>query len=110
MLVDEDDNEVEDKETMESIYADLDKVITKTGKTKGQTFEIKLVWIRLKLSPIQSKFMGELFIKSAYSDKVLHEATKSAIDEIENKLPVNRKIIFYMTKLLEDSDIDLAII
>jgi hypothetical protein len=50
--------------------------------------------------------MGELFIKSAYNDLVLHETTKKVLSEIENNLKINYtdknwKIIFNITKLLE---------
>jgi hypothetical protein len=115
LIVDENENIIEDKILLESIYNEFDnKLITKQGKILNRMFEIKMYWNRLSLTNIQGKFMGELFIKSLHSDKVLYETTKRFLSEIENKLKINSKnknwkIIFHMSKLLESNNIVLTL-
>jgi hypothetical protein len=115
LILDENNIIIEDKKLLESIYNEFDnKILTKRGKMLNRNFEIILYWKRLPLTDVQSKFMGELFICSQYSDKVLHETTNIFINEIENKLKINTinknwKIIFNISKLLETSNNVLTI-
>jgi hypothetical protein len=115
LILDENNIIIEDKKLLESIYNEFDnKILTKRGKMLNRNFEIILYWKRLPLTDVQSKFMGELFISSQYSDKVLHETTNIFINEIENKLKINTlnknwKIIFNISKLLETSNNVLTI-
>ena len=44
--------------------------------------------------------MGELFIVSPYSDKVLHDATKLVLTEIEKTIHPLR-IAFHISRMLE---------
>jgi len=114
LIVDENDIVIEDNNLLESIYNELDnKVITKQGKMLNRTFEITIYWNRLSLTNIQSKFMGNLFIKSLHSDKVLYETTERFLNEIEDQLKINTtnknwKIIFHISKLLESNNIVLT--
>ena len=109
---------IDDNDLLERIYAEfVNKKISKQGTWLDTTFEIHLYWKKYVLTEIQGKFMGPLFLYSAYSDKVLYEATKSVLEEIENKLKLssknkNWKIMFHISKLLEhmDKNFELTII
>jgi hypothetical protein len=109
---------IDDNDLLESIYAEfVNKKISKQGTWLDTTFEIHLFWKKNVLTEIQGKFMGPLFICSPYSDKLLYEATKNILQEIENKLKLstknkNWKIIFHISKLLEhmDKNFELTII
>ena len=115
LIVDENENIIEDKILLESIYNQIaDKVIIKQGKAFNIDIEIKLYWKRLSLTKTQSKFIGELFIISAYSDMILYETTKKILNEIENNVKINTtnknwKIIFHISKLSEENKFILTI-
>ena len=105
-LVKNDNNDnINDIELIESIYAELaDKHIKKKGHIFNSKFEIHLLWERLSITEAESKFMGVLFTNSLHSDRILYEATKTLLSDIENKLKnqttdKNWKIIFHISKL-----------
>ena len=115
LIIDENDITIENKTLTENIYNEfVNKTIIKKGKLHNHIdyndyIEIKIHWERVPITNIQSKFMGDFFIKSAYSDKVLYETTKKILSDIENRLKMNTtntywKIVFHISKLLEHMD------
>jgi hypothetical protein len=109
LIVDENNITIDDKILLENIYNEfVNKNIIKKCKKSNTIYEIHLYWERLPLTVVQSKFMGELFIESLHSDKVLYETTNKILSEIENKLKINTtnknwKIIFHISALLEEN-------
>ena len=109
LLVDNNNNIIENKILLQQIYDEfVDKPITHIFDMK---YEICLYW---KKVDTKNKFIGNLFIRSLYSDNVLYETTKKILNEIENKLKKNIpnknwKIIFYISKLLENVDMNVFI-
>ena len=107
LILDDKFNIIHNKSLLEDIYYEfVDKIIIKNAILFDNKTEIHLYWKKIVLNEMQNKFMGNLFIKSAYSDIVLYSATKFLLNEIENKLKkrtVNKnwKIEFYISKLLE---------
>lgn len=112
LIVDENNITIENKILLESIYNEfVNKTIIKQAEILDTKYEIKLYWEKVLLTSIQSKFIGDLYITSSYTDKCLYETTKKILSEIENKLKINTintinknwKIIFYISKLLEEN-------
>ena len=112
MIIDESFSPFENKILMQSIYDEfVNKTIIKEGIIFNRKYEIHLHWEKIN---IQNKFIGDLFIRSPYSDKVLYETTKKILNEIENNLKKetenkNWKIAFYISKLLENMDTEVII-
>lgn len=134
LIVDENNITIENKSLLQSIYDEfVNKNIFKKVEVFNEKYIIKLYWEKVD---IQSKifnyapyfrdtnytfgsisshhFFSDLFIISAYSDNILHETTKKILYEIENKLKIetenkNWKIIFYISKLLENMNTKVII-
>ena len=109
-IVNENNEFIENKLLLESIYNEfIDKKIIKKGHMLNRDFKIILYWKKMSITKIEEKLMGNIFIISSYSDKVLYEATKILLNDIENKLKLetnnkNWKIVFHISKLLENID------
>ena len=112
LIVDENDNIIDNKILLQSIYDEfVNKTIIKEAEAFNKKYVIHLHWKKID---IQSKFIGDLFIRSLYSDNILHNTTKKILYEIENKLKKettnkNWKIIFYISKLLVNIDTEVII-
>jgi hypothetical protein len=113
LIVDKHDNKIENQALLENIYDEITgKKIIKKGKLLDSKLDVDidvcLYWQRMPVTKEEQHFMGELFLVSAYSDKVLHIATHFLLIEIEHRLKnfttnKNWKIIFHISKLLENT-------
>jgi hypothetical protein len=111
-IVDKHDNKIENHDLLESIYSSITgKQIIKKGKLLDSNLDVNidicLYWQRMPITKEEQYFMGDLFLISSYSDKVLHLATHFLLNEIEHRLKnfttnKNWKIIFHISKLLEN--------
>lgn len=111
-IVDENDDTIGNQFLLETIYKELaNKPIMRKVQYDNKNFEVHLQWERLSITNIQKHFIGVLFIKSFYSDKVLYETTKKVLEDILTKLKslneyslfriTNWKLIFNISKLLD---------
>ena len=83
LIVDENNITIENKILLESIYNEfVNKTIIKQAEILDTKYEIKLYWEKVLLTSIQSKFIGDLYITSSYTDKCLYETTKKILSEI----------------------------
>jgi hypothetical protein len=96
LLLDENDDTLENPALLEKIFEELtNKPIVKHINWEGSNIKIVLHWKRVHLEKKQSKFMGPLFIKSAYSDTALFDVTKAILGDIEQKFSNDSwKILF----------------
>lgn len=106
ILVDENHEMIENSSLMELIYGEIaDTIIHQKGKMGNYEFDIHFRWERIRLTPIQTQFMGSLFTTSLYSDHVLNQATQTCLKEIEKDLQATThetwKLLFYISKLLD---------
>lgn len=87
---------------MEKIYAEMIKphIFKSCISYESAEFEVQLHWKRTNITSLHKRFMGELFIVSPYSDKVLHDATKLVLTEIEKTIHPLR-IAFHISRMLE---------
>lgn len=115
IIVDEKDNIVENESLLKTVICELiNKPITKVGYFSHQNFEIRIQWEApanpsiVTLANVQNKFVGVLFNTAFYSDKVIHETTLLALNEIDTQkvrpLNNNWKILFHISKVLEMDD------
>lgn len=109
LLLDENEDVIENPVLLESIFEELtNKPIIKHVSWEGSILKMILPWKRLHLEKKQRKFMGFLFITSAYSDTALFDVMKATLDDIEQKLKqsfTNERnrwtISFHISKILE---------
>jgi hypothetical protein len=103
LLLDEHDDVIENPVLLESIFEELtNKPIIKHVSWEGSILKMILPWKRVHLEKSKSRFMGSLFITSAYSDTALFDVMKAILDDIEQKFSNDSwKISFHISKILE---------
>ena len=103
LLLDENDDTVESPALLEKIFEKLiNNPIVKEVSWEGSILKMILPWKRVHLEKTKSKFMGPLFITSAYSDTALFDVTKAILGDIERKFSNGSwKISFHISKILE---------
>jgi len=103
LMLDEHDDVIENPVLLESIFEELtNKPIIKHVSWEGSILKMILPWKRVHLEKSKSRFMGSLFITSAYSDTALFDVMKVILDDIEQKFSNDSwKISFHISKILE---------
>ena len=88
LIIDENtDNIMENTEILDMIYDEIvDKKIFKKGYWFGENIDMCMYWKKFTVTPIQRKFMGDLFTAPIHSDKLLYDFTSDFLNEIENKI------------------------
>ena len=91
LIVDKHDNKLENQDLLENIYHEITgKQIIKKCKLLDSNLDVNidvcLYWQRMPITKEEQHFMGDLFLLSEYSDKVLHLATHFLLNQIEHRL------------------------
>ena len=89
---------IQDGNIFDQIYTQFSNIIFKNKVIfMSQPTDTIICWEKKELNKIDSFFMGDLFTNAIHSDKVLYEATRVALQDIEIKLKQT-----YPTILQED--------
>jgi hypothetical protein len=100
-----------DSKLLDTIYKQfVDNPFYIKNTRNNMTITYCLDWRELLINDIQSLFMGNLFIKSIYSDEILYKLTKLLLKNIEKTLPFDHKIYFYISKILTNTNINDSLI